>query len=98
MNGRGQSSCAHSGLANKLTIVRKETVETFRTTQQRVRNTYICVEKDVYDKKHPGNREKDKLVLKPFFRGGEWVDCVMVPKQEQGHFEVDVEDLSLIHI
>ena len=73
--------------------MRKETVESFRTSQQRVRSSYHCVEKDVYDKTHPGMREKRKLLVQPFFRGGKWVDCVMIAKQKHGEFEVDMEDI-----
>ncbi len=38
-------------------MLRKQTVETFRLTQQRVKNSYRCVKKEVYEKQHPGKIE-----------------------------------------
>ena len=81
-------------LCSSISLVRKEAVETFRLTQQRVKNAYRCVRKDVYEKRHPGKVDKKGYTVKPFLRNGKWVDCVLIPKEKDGEFELEIEEVA----
>lgn len=77
----------------ELNKVRKQTLDVHKTAEVEAVSAYRAITRDGYKRKHDGrDPEADGLKMTKVLKNGQHVSVVLVPKDEEDEFDVNVKD------
>ena len=82
------------GRGEKLLVVRRQRVETYKKSQRVIKATYKLILRSKYEKQFPGKIERKSLPTKWVQAEGQNVEVVMLRKLPQGEWDCDFEELQ----
>ena len=81
-------------VAMRLQEARKVSLVEFHKIQRKVRIPHQAIEVHIYDKLHPGRRQQKGYQVAACSVNGQMKQCVLVPKNAEGHYDLDIEDIQ----
>ena len=83
-----------SKLNMRLQSVRQTTLTAVKSHEVHLKTGYKVTIKSIYDKKYPGRAARKKMKIAELMINGKLTECVCVPKNKKGEFDLDEVDIS----